>query len=144
MRRAISCVARAAAGRARGVWRRCGMLRAHSSFVAEAVLERLFSPQLQTDDLAEPLYLALLAVASRVLLTTDGSLGPDAHFQLTSSIFREFTVISLRLRIPIDSSIGFVRSCITGSRVAKKGKRCSHLVLEMRKRCVFAIPTSQR
>ena len=40
----------------------------------------------------------------------------------------EFTVISPRLRIPIDSSIGFVRSCITGSRVAKKGKRCSHLV----------------
>ena len=37
----------------------------------------------------------------------------------------EFTVISPRLRIPIDSSIGFVRSCITGSRVAKKGKRCS-------------------
>ena len=51
MRRAISRVARAAAGRARGVWRRCGMLRAHSSFAA--VLERLFSPQLQTDDLAE-------------------------------------------------------------------------------------------
>ena len=78
----------------------------------------------QTDDLAEPLYLALLAVLAGSYygrLTWPRRTLPAEDLYLSG----EFTVISLRLRIPIDSSIGFVRSCITGSRVAKKGKRCS-------------------